>query len=162
MRALIVVLAALLLPLAALAQIYQWKDASGKVQYSDQPPPATAKQERIFTPRLAPAAASATAADTPPAAASMEEQEIAFKQRQVEQEEARAKQEQEDIAASERKRNCELARGNLRNLEVGGRQVRFDAKTGERAYLSDAEAAQTLRDAQRAVEEWCNPQTAQR
>jgi hypothetical protein len=164
MRISTLVLAVLLLPLAATAQIYQWKDASGKVQYSDQRPPATAKQERTFTPRLAPAPAATPAADAdaPPAAASLEEQEIAFKQRQVEQEEARAKQEQEDTAASERKRNCELARGNLQNLQVGGRQVRFDPKTGERAYLSDVEATQTMKDAQRAVEEWCSPQTLQR
>lgn len=153
-------LAALLLPAAATAQIYQWKDASGKSHYSDQPPPATAKQERTFTPRLAPAAA--TASDAPPAAASLQEQEAAFKQRQVEQEEARAQQEKDTTAANERKRNCELARGNLRNLQVGGRQVRFDPKTGERAYLSDAELAQTVKDAERAVEEWCNAQTAQR
>jgi hypothetical protein len=47
-------------------------------------------------------------------------------------------------------------------LQVGGRQVRFDPKTGDRAYLSEAEIAETVRDAQRAVDEWCNPQTAQR
>ena len=51
-------LAVLLLPAAAVAQIYQWKDASGKIHYSDQPPPATAKQERTVTPRLAPATAA--------------------------------------------------------------------------------------------------------
>lgn len=163
MRIYTLVLAVLLVPVAATAQIYQWKDASGKVHYSDQPPPASAKQERTFVPRgLAPAPAATQAADAPPAEASWQEQEAAFKQRQVEQEEARARQEKEDAAASERKRNCELAKGNLRNLQVGGRQVRFDAKTGDRAYLSDAELSQTLKDAQRAVEEWCNPQTAQR
>lgn len=163
MRKHIIALAVLLLPFAATAQIYQWKDASGKVHYSDQPPPATAKQERTFAPRgFAPAPDNAAASDAPPAAASLEEQETAFKQRQVEQEEARAQKEKEDTESSERKRNCELAQGNLRNLQVGGRHVRFDPNTGERAYLSDAELAQTVKDAQRAVEEWCNPQTAQR
>lgn len=155
-------LAALLLPAAATAQIYQWKDANGKVHYSDQPPPAAAKQERTFTPRLAPAAAAPTSDDAPPAAASLQEQEAAFKQRQVEQEEAKAQQEKEAATANERKRNCDLAKGNLRNLQVGGRQVRFDPKTGDRAYLSEAELAQTVKDAERAVEEWCNSQTAQR
>jgi hypothetical protein len=162
MRLCTFVLVALLLPAVATAQIYQWKDASGKVHYSDQPPPATAKQERTFTPRLAPATAAATTADAPPAVESIQEQEAAFKQRQVEQEEARAKQEKDTEAANERKRNCELAKGNLRNLQVGGRQVRFDPKTGDRVYLSDAELAQTVKDAERAVEEWCNAQTAQR
>ena len=32
-------------------------------------------------------------------------------------------------------------RATCRNLQVGGRQVRFDPKTGDRAYLSDAELA---------------------
>ena len=162
MRTHIIALAVLLLPMAATAQIYQWKDAGGKVHYSDQPPPTTAKQERTFTPRLAPAPPAAAASDVPPAATSLEEQEAGFKQRQVEQEEARAQQEKENSAASERKRNCELAKGNLRNLQVGGRQVRFDPKTGDRAYLSEAEIAETVKDAQRAVDEWCNPKTAQR
>lgn len=165
MRTRLLALAALLLPLTATAQIYQWKDANGKVHYSDQPPPATAKQERTFTPRLPPAATAAAAsagADAPPAADSVQDQEAAFKQRQVEQEEARAQQDKENAAANERKRNCEMAKGNLRNLETGGRQVRFDPQTGERAYLSDAEVSDAINDARRAVDQWCAPQTAQR
>lgn len=157
MRTPLLVLAALLLPLPATAQIYQWKDASGKVHYSDQLPPATAKQERTLTPRRSPAAAAA-----PPVADSIQEHEAAFKQRQVEQEEARAQQDKDNAAANERKRNCEMALGNLRNLEMGGRQVRFDPQTGERVYLSDAEVGAAIRDAQRVVDQWCAPQTAQR
>lgn len=162
MRTRILAIAILLLPVAAAAQIYQWKDAGGKTHYSDQPPPAAAKQERTFAPRLPPPSVAGTASETPPATASLQDQEAAFQQRQVEKEEARAKQEKEASAASERQRNCELAKGNLRNLQVGGRQVRFDPKTGDRAYLSEAEIVETVRDAQRAVDEWCNPQTAQR
>jgi hypothetical protein len=154
-------LATLLLPLTATAQIYQWKDGSGKVHYSDQPPPETAKQERKLTPRLPPAAAQTTS-DAPPAAASIQDQEAAFKQRQVEQEEARAQQEKDSAAAGERKRNCEMAKGNLRNLQTGGRQVRIDPATGERFYLNDADIAQAVKDAQQAVDSWCAPQTAQR
>jgi glutaredoxin len=33
----------LLLPTLALAQVYRWVDETGKVQYSDKPPPANAK-----------------------------------------------------------------------------------------------------------------------
>jgi hypothetical protein len=158
----IIVLAILLAPVAGTAEIYQWKDASGKVHYSDQRPPASAKQERAFTPRgLAPPAVAAPVADEA-AANGVEEQEADFKQRQVEQDEARAHQEKETSEADERKRNCELAKGNLRNLQIGGRQVRYDPTTGERVYLSDDEVARAIKDAQRAVDEWCKPHTAQR
>jgi hypothetical protein len=155
-------LAVLLLPAAATAQIYQWKDANGRVHYSDQPAPAAVKQERTFKPRgLAPAPVAASETDTPPAS-SLQQQDEDFKQRQVEKEEARAQQEKDASAEGDRKRNCEMAQGNLRNLQIGGRQVRIDPKTGERAYLSDDEIAQSVKDAQRAVDEWCKPQTAQR
>jgi hypothetical protein len=162
MTKLTLVLAVLLLPAAAVAQIYQWKDASGKIQYSDQPPPATAKQERTVAPRLAPATAAVEGMPAPAPAQSHQDQEAAFKQRQVEQEEAKARQEKDNAAARERKRNCELAQGNLKNLQVGGRQVRYDAKSGERVYLSEEELSQSIKDAQRSVDEWCKPQTAQR
>lgn len=33
----------LILPLTASAQLYRWVDANGRVTYSDQPPPATAR-----------------------------------------------------------------------------------------------------------------------
>lgn len=149
--------AVLLLPLVALAQIYQWKDAEGKVQYSDQPPPAAARQERTVAPR----AAAAVSAPSAPAR-SHQDQDAAFRQRQVEQEESKAAREKENVAAEERKRNCEMAQGNLRNLQIGGRHVRYDAKTGERIYLSDNEISQSIKDAQRSVDEWCKPRTAQR
>ena len=157
MSKIILACAVLLLPLAALAQIYQWKDAEGKVQYSDQPPPAAARQERTVAPRAAPAVSAA-----PAPARSQQDQEAAFRQRQVEQEESKAAREKENAAAEERKRNCEMAQGNLRNLQVGGRHVRYDAKTGERVYLSEDEISQSIKDAQRSVDEWCKPRTAQR
>ena len=40
--------------------------------------------------------------------------------------------------------------------------MRYDPKTGERVYLSDEELSQSIKDAQRSVDEWCKPQTAQR
>jgi hypothetical protein len=148
---------ALLFPIVVFAQIYQWKDAEGKIQYSDQPPPASVRQERTVAPRAA-APSSAPAAAKP----SYQDQEAAFRQRQVEQDESKAARAKENAEAQERKRNCEMAQGNLRNLQVGGRQVRFDGKSGERVYLSDDEISQSIKDAQRSVDEWCKPRTAQR
>jgi hypothetical protein len=153
--------AVLLLPLVAAAEIYQWKDADGKTQYSDQPPPAAARQERTITPRLAPAAVSTGAAPTS-APRSYQDQEAAFKERKVQEEEANARQDKTQSTAEERKRNCEMAQGNLKNIQVGGRQVRYDPQTGGRVYLSEEEIALSLKDAQRSVDEWCKPQTAQR
>lgn len=162
MHKLALAIAVLLLPPAAVAEIYQWKDATGKIHYSDQPPPGAAREERTLTPRIAPAAATANAPATTPPPHSYQEQEAAFRQRQVEQEEAAATQDNDQSMASERARNCELAQGNLKNLQVGGRQVRYDPKTGERVYLSEEEIAQSIRDAQRSVDDWCKPATAKR
>ena len=162
MRTLSFALAVLLLPAPAIAQIYQWRDADGKVHYSDHPPANAPKQERTLAPRgLAPAPAAAATAQSA-RASSYQEQDAAFKQRQVEREEAQVQQKKEEAEAANRRRNCEMARGNVRNLQATGRQVRFDPKTGERIYLSDDEIAQAMRDAQRAVDDWCAPQTAQR
>lgn len=38
-------IAALLIPCLAEAGVYRWKDASGRVHYSDQPPPANVRVE---------------------------------------------------------------------------------------------------------------------
>lgn len=157
-----IVFAALLIPATAFAQIYQWKDANGKVHYSDQPPPASVKQERTLTHRLGVTAGAPSSSSAPAPTQSIQDQESDFRERQVEREEARVSQEQEAGAAAERSRNCEAAQGNLRNLQVGGRTVRYDQKTGERVYMNEDELVQVQKDAQRAVDEWCKPQTAQR
>ena len=49
---------------SVVADTYKWKDANGKIHYSDQPPPANAKEETIVKPRK-----PATAATAAPAAA---------------------------------------------------------------------------------------------
>ncbi|MBS3916576.1 MAG: DUF4124 domain-containing protein, partial [Sulfuritalea sp.] len=84
----------------ASAQVYTWRDASGKVHYSDTPPPdVDAKKMR----------AGAQADKSPASGAagrSLAEQDMEFRKRQDEAEKARAKKEQESSAAEDSKRNC--------------------------------------------------------
>jgi hypothetical protein len=103
---------------ALAADMYSWTDANGVRHFSDSPPPASAKAQKIrlkggvATNEEAPAdTATATEAGTSLAAA--------------------AGYSPEDI-----KRNCEIARGNLSALE--GQQVPLDAD----GFPVDLDAAQ--------------------
>src|SRR5258708_14618405 len=51
-----------LVSMPAAAQTYKWTDADGKVHYSDQPPPANAKEQGTVKPRK-PSAATPTTTD---------------------------------------------------------------------------------------------------
>ena len=75
MKKALLLLILMALPLMVHAQVYKWKDASGKTIYSDVPPPSNVKQESIIGSKpVAPAAApsavpAATATAGAPAAA---------------------------------------------------------------------------------------------
>jgi hypothetical protein len=146
--------------LSAAAQTYKWTDAEGKVHYSDQPPPANAKEEVTLKPRK-PSASAPTAAPAPtekgaPAAKAKTyiEQEADFKKRQVETAEREAAEKKKADEAAEKKRNCEQARAQLKTLQAGARITRTNAQ-GEREYLNDAQIAQEIERGKKSVENWC-------
>jgi hypothetical protein len=148
-----------LVALPAVAQTYKWTDADGKVHYSDQPPPANAKDQGTVKPRKpaasAPNAAPGTAEKAAPAKAkTYVEQEAEFKKRQVEAAEREAAEKKKTDEAAEKKRNCEAARTQLRGLQAGGRMTQTDAN-GERVYMSDAQVAQEIERSKKSVESWC-------
>jgi hypothetical protein len=142
------------------AETYKWTDAEGKIHYTDQPPPANAKELGTLNGRK-PSAPATTA--SPPAgdkgataakAKTPAEQEADFRKRQVEAAEREAAEKKKAAEAAERKQNCETSRAQLKNLQSGGRITRANAQ-GERDYLNDAQIAQEIERAKKAVDSWC-------
>lgn len=117
---------------AASAQVYQWKDGSGRTVISDTPPPASAKGSRAVDGR-SPAEA--------PAAKTLAEKEMEFRKRRLEGKEKAAKEAKEQLAAAERKENCSRARLQLTELESTNPILALDDK-GERRYMGEAERQQ--------------------
>jgi hypothetical protein len=144
---LIVAFACALLSLTASAQLYSWKDASGKTQYSDEPPPGKTPARRL----AAPPAPSSDAADKRKDAADKQMDE---RKKQKEAREAAAKAERDKAGAEERSRNCDRARGNLQAIESGQARFTLDAK-GERVALDGAVREAEIASARKAVDTWC-------
>jgi hypothetical protein len=133
----------------ASAQAYKWKDAAGRIQYSDTPPPPGAKEVQQL--RKTPPAASA---NTSTAAKSISENDADFRKRVVEQQEEQAKQAKAAEDEQVRARNCNQSKGQLAALDSGGRMVQLNAQ-GERIALDDAERARARADTLKAIESWC-------
>lgn len=132
---------------AASAQLYSWKDADGKVQYSDQPPPGQTPARKV--------AAPATLATDPAGTRKMlAEKELESRKKRKTAQEADANAEKEKADAEERRANCEKAKGNLQAMESG--LTRFTANArGERVALEGAVRDAELGSARKAVEAWC-------
>jgi hypothetical protein len=153
-RALSVAVLALCVAGSAVAQ-WKWRDASGRIQYSDLPPPqGVADKDILQRPAaparvVAPAPAAASAPPLTPATGKPVETELDAKRKKAEQEEAaknaaKKKADDEKIAAAKAD-NCNRARGQLRALDDGIRMARVNAQ-GEREVLDDAQrAAETKR-----------------
>jgi hypothetical protein len=151
-----------ILAVPAAAQQYKWKDASGRTQYGDIPPPGV-QAERLTRSSVGTvsggnasptSAATGDAAKPASAPKSAAEQEQEFRKRRMEAEE---KQKKDDKLAQEsrlKQENCTRAKQQLASLESGMRQVRVNDK-GEREFLDDAQVEAQKVDARRAVSEWC-------
>lgn len=151
---------------AAHAQGYKWIDKNGHMQYGDTPPPG-AKATPLGPPPPPPSGSSGAAA-APSAAAANDgtpaarkgpmtpaEQELEFRRRIKEAQEAAAKAEKEHQQSEQKRQNCENARQVLRTLESGQRVARVDEK-GERYYISDQQRAADAARARQAVSQYCN------
>ncbi|SDZ03028.1 DUF4124 domain-containing protein [Nitrosomonas sp. Nm58] len=95
----------------ANGQVYKWVDGRGKVQYSDQLPPAGAsKNEKMINIRFSSQSANDEGKDSTKDAAKKEQTR---KEKRATQEEAKSKQLTE---ANMKKENCLRARSNLELL----------------------------------------------
>jgi len=151
---------------AAHAQGYKWVDKNGHTQYGDIPPPGVKATPLgpppppISSPASAAAAPSGGAkAGAAPAAhkdpLTPAEQELEFRRRIKEAQEAAAKAEKEQQQAREKQENCERAREALRALESGQRIARVD-QNGERYYMSDQQRSAEAAQAREQVKQSCN------
>jgi hypothetical protein len=150
---------------AAHAQQYKWKDSRGRTVYGDVPPAgvnATPLKGMPTPPSAAPApakpAGTAEAAKTAAAKSNKPltpaEQEMEFRRRVKEAQEAAAKKAKEDQKDRDVAQNCELAREQERTLLNQPRIARTNEK-GERYYMDDDQRAQALAKTRQSVAEWC-------
>lgn len=132
----------LFFPMIAHAQIYKWVDDKGRVQYGERPPAGVTasplRQEAM------PGGA------TPPAKDELKQQELDFKRRQIEDEQARDKA---TADAEVRRRDCALARTRLEQLERTPRPFRNVGN--DRVYLTETEREAEISSRRVAVRRFC-------
>ena len=151
MRLYLAIIVLSLTGLNAHAGMVKWVDAEGKVHYSDSPPPevTSAQSVRNF---------SGTGQQEAPASYSpktVAEREAEMKKARKEKDEAAQSKAQQDAIAENRKRNCVIARENVRTLEESSRVVTYDSN-GERTYLDDAAREKRLEEARKTASDNCD------
>ncbi|MBB3193884.1 DUF4124 domain-containing protein [Roseateles terrae] len=147
-----------LLSLAPAVQAqWKWRDAEGRVQYSDRPPPAHVAEKDILArpsssaqrrmtqpiPEAASAASAPASANAPAKAAS--DAAKAAKDRKAAEDKQRAEMNAE---------NCRNAQDQLKLLESGIR-VRQTNDAGERVVLDDSARQAQIRQAQTVISVSC-------
>jgi hypothetical protein len=137
-----------LFSVTAAAQIHKWVDADGNVHYTDQPPPKEIKGQALKIPN------QATTDSAPSTGKTAAEQEMEFRKRRGEQDEAATKQQQEETDAREGAANCAQATQQLNALRGGARMARFNER-GEQVFLDDGARQEAIEQAQKAVDSWC-------
>jgi hypothetical protein len=161
-------LALLLLSLASTAAAqWKWRDASGKIQYSDLPPPAgTADKDILQRPpgqrqpitvrsadEIASAPKPAASAPKPPSRAELEQQ---ARQKQQDAEAAKKEQDEARRNAEMKAENCRRATEQLRLLQDGVRLTRRNA-VGENIPLDDQQRAEEIRQTRAVMASECKP-----
>src|SRR5689334_16577704 len=125
------VLVAVLIPAGTgvAATLYKWTDASGRVVYSDQPPPGNVKSEILKGP---PPPAN------PNAVKDLANKELEYRQRQLDKAEASAKAEKDSAAAKARADDCTQVKGEMQQLAQGDLSFYRINEKGERVAMDDA------------------------
>lgn len=130
--------------------IWKWRDAQGRIQVSDRPPPSDTPDNRILQ-RPNHSRTTIGATEPPPApsvaASGPRDPELEARKRKQQEQEARKKAEQEQAAAAtkqkaqaQREEHCSRLRNQLAALDSGQRMSRYNAK-GEREVLDDSARA---------------------
>jgi len=144
-------------------QIWKWRDANGRLQISDQPPPTSVPEKSIVSRPggqtlsivpVAEAAAAASAASTPVRA----DAELEARKRKVQADKAAAeaerKQADQQRDATRKADACRRARNQLAMLESGARASRAHDK-GEQEMLDDRGRADEINRSREAVTAHC-------
>ena len=136
------------------ADVYKWVDKDGKIQYSDQPPlSGEAKKMKKKTKDVGNVAPASTGTAAKPGA-SVTDQELEFRKRKMEQEEAEKKKLAEQEIAEKNKGYCNNLRGELQAHRDGVRIVRYNDK-GERVALDENERAQSKTQLEQRIAKEC-------
>jgi len=133
----------------ATAQVFKWVDENGVTHYGERPPQNRKAQAVVTRPATAPAPASPAA--KPPDNDDLQQKNIEFQRRRIAREQ---KAEQELKAAQEKRKRCNFARDDLRQIEAAERVYELDDK-GQRVYLDDARHKAAIERARRRVEQSC-------
>jgi len=113
----------------AAAQVYKWVDEKGGIHYGERPPQGTKSmpvEQRLANP--GPASGESAQPD-------WKEQDLEFRKRRIQAEQAAAKDQQLDDA---QRQACKQVRDQLAQLNAARRVYRLD-ETGERVFQSDEE-----------------------
>ena len=144
---------------SAQAQLYHYKDASGRTVYSDTPPPPETPAGNILkTPKVVQAAPGAVApadakdgkdgkdgkATAPKTTA---EREADYKKRMAEAEKKGKEDAQKTAQETQRKAQCASLQSNISALQSGQRMRKFDAN-GNAYFVDDNERAADIAKAQ--------------
>ncbi len=178
------VIALIVASTASWASTWQWRDAQGRMVYSDRPPPTDVRPAQIVrapstAERGAPSTTSARASSSPTKDASegeatakvtasgakapktWVEREREFREREAEREAQAAKAREDGEQAAAAKRACEDAQREIRTLESGLRVVSVNAR-GEAETLDDAQRTQRLTKARADLGRLCAGDRASR
>jgi Skp family chaperone for outer membrane proteins len=112
----------------ATAALYKWVDASGRVSYSDQPPPGNVKSEIVIAP-APPANADAVR--------NLANQEAELKKRQAQRADDQKKAEKARVDQTARQESCAEARGQIKMYQADVLVQRVNAK-GEPVFMDDS------------------------
>ncbi len=140
---------------SSLAAANKWIDDQGRVHYSDQIPPAHAKdQSTVYTstpaiPVDASPVSGVPASDKAATAKGETKNDSAAKKA------AADKAAQEAAMKAQNQANCLGAKQNLANLKDGMRIATIDPNTGERSYMDDAQRQKSMDDAQQQISKFC-------
>jgi hypothetical protein len=155
---------------ASAATQWKWRDAEGRVQYSDRPPPSSVAEGDILDrPRGTKARTAAPApatsgpdegkASAPKPAVKATDPQLEAKKRKTEEEatkaKAKAKAEEDPKKVQARADACQRARNYEKSLNDGIRISRTNAK-GEREVLDDAGRASELTRTKEMITSTCN------
>lgn len=173
--------AALLFAVSANATSWQWRDASGRMVYSDRAPPPEVRASQIVRAPLQPgsfgpaantatpatgspggAGASSMVSSTPVAAPgaapqkpSWAERELASRKKAAEREENEAKLQKQREHDEANRRACTEMRNTLRALESGRRLSVVNAR-GESEVIDDAERSRRVETTRKDIERSCS------
>ena len=158
-----------LMPSSPAAAQWKWREAQGRVQYSDRPPPTTVPDRDILTrPAAARTPGTGTVSGPPgtgasgpvpgstngaaPASAAASTPAAGETRRRAQEDATRRADEERQ--ARQRADNCARARDYARTVESGQRLTRTNER-GEREFLDDGQRAAELRRAREVIASDC-------